>query len=140
MKKTLAVISALVCFAVLAARDSYASEPTTPTIETLSSTMSTVGLAISSQVPTEVVVSTKAGYRYVVVQNLDSTANLYCSENVAVSTITTRSSVGIKVVPNNIVYFSIVPSNSGTYVGSQYFYCLNDGASASTRAVIMRGR
>ena len=63
----------------------HAGEPTVGVASQLSSTNTCAGLAISNATPTDVVVSTSPAYRYVAVENIDTAANLWCSDNSGVT-------------------------------------------------------
>lgn len=107
-------------------------EQVTAVVDTLSSTETVRGISIATQTATSVIVSTTAGYRFVAVQNLDSTFDLYCAERVSVSSTTTSNSVGIKITANQLVNFSVRAYTD--------FFCLSASTSAATRAAIFRGR
>ena len=114
-----------------------AGEPTTGVFDQLSSTRVCVGISISSQTPTDVTESSGTEkYRFVSVQNLNTGASLYCSDNVAVSTITTNATAGVLIssnTPANIEKtFTLVPGDK--------WYCLTNLTTASTRAAVCRGR
>jgi hypothetical protein len=124
---------------ILAGSFSFALEPVTVTIDSVSSTTTVRGLDISSHTATNVVVSTAPLYRQVCIQNLSTTDWVACGDNVAVSTITTHNLMGVIVpAPATIatattpMCFSIVAGNS--------FYCRTSSVTATSRVVVIRGR
>lgn len=139
MKKMLFALLAIIGMAVPAKAQSPVTneipirgpEVVTAVVETLSSTDTVRGIDISNSAGTSVVISTSAGYRFVAVQNLDATANIYCAERSNVTSNNASNLVGIKITPGTLTYFSIRAFTD--------FFCINDGAS-SKRAAIFRGR
>ena len=92
-------------------------------------------LGIDSQTPTNVVASTTPGYAYVDILNLDTSTNVWCSDSVAVSSITTAALAGWKITttaPGNSKRFPLFPG--------KLWYCLNDGVYSKTRSIVCKGR
>ena len=114
-----------------------AGEPTTGVAEQLSSTHVCDGITNSSQTPTDVTESSGTEkYRFVTVQNQNTAASLYCSGNVAVSTIAANATLGVLISSNT-------PANierTFTLVPGEKWYCLGNLTTASTRAAVCRGR
>ena len=105
-------------------------QPVTAVAESFGSTDPVCGVSISNSAATSIIISTTSGFRNVSVQNLDTTAHIFCSSNAQVSA-TPGTSVGFKVFPGQIVFFAIVPYTN--------FYCIND-SSGAVWAAVMRGR
>lgn len=114
-------------------------EPITTVIGTVSSTDTVRGISISSSTPTSVVVDTAQRYRQVCVQNLDTTAALYCAERSNVSNSTASDLVGVVIAPAATATTPATPVCFSIRGGTD-FYCKTGSTSASTRAVIVRGR
>ena len=106
-------------------------DPVMQVSETVQSSYTISGVAISSSVGTGVIISTASMIRWVAVENLDSSANLFCSPRPGVSA-STGTTAGWEIAHGNSYKFVILP-------GSQ-FYCINDGGSASVWAVVYQGR
>jgi hypothetical protein len=97
-----------------------------------------IGLNISSTPATSVIVDRTQMFRWVEVQNLDSTDSLFCGPNSNVSTGTVSGTGWV------------IPRSSGTPVNFQSklfpvvpggdFFCRNGSESRATRAIIFRGR
>ena len=109
-----------------------------PVIIGVTSTITVTGIAISSSVPTDVVISTNPLYRQVCVQNLDTSNYIACGETVSVSTQPASAFAGVQIakgaaaVPIAPYCFELVPGKR--------FYCASGSTSASTNAVIIRKR
>ncbi len=125
--------------AVILAGSAHALETVTPTIDSVSSTITISGISITTQTATDVVISTFPLYRQVCVQNFDTSAFLACSENVSVSTLTANALAGTIIAPAATATQPATPTCFAVVAGKR-FYCLSSSVTASTRAGITRGR
>ena len=117
------------------AMPALAAEPTTGVREQMSIGAGCETIAISNLAPTSVVISTKAAYTYVAVQNIDSTYDINCGSHTAISTTSTSGYYGFTVAhgsPGSTVVWVIAPS--------QNWWCMTQKTTATTRATTCRGR
>lgn len=132
MRKFLtAFVLALAFVPGLSLKAQAATEPTTAIVETMSSTMTCLGVQISNSAGTMVLGSTVTAHRYVTVNNTDASAALWCAERSAVSVTAASVAAGFKITAGQSVFFALVPGMP--------FYCRSDGG-ASTWASVCRGR
>lgn len=116
-----------------------ALEQATATIDTVSSTMTIVGLTLSSSTPTSVIVSTAMLYRQVCVQNFDTSAFVACSENPGVSTMTANVAIGTIIAPAATATQPATPLCFSVVAGKN-FYCMTSSITGTTRIGTTRGR
>lgn len=138
MKKllvNLAVLAGIFCFSKTASAQPY---QVTPTSEQFQSTMTCYSIQVSSQIALGVVVSTQTLWRSASIQNRDSSANLYFSPDVLVSSqtgTTFNSHVGIEIA------FGTPGQTAGVVmVPGEQLYILNDSATKTSLATICLGR
>lgn len=108
------------------------------TTDSVQSTMTVSGIAISSAPATSVVINLKALYRQVCVQNLDTLNFLSCGETVNVSTITSSGFAGV-VISTKIAGAGMEPRCFEVVAGNDFF-CRSSSVTGSSRAVIVRKR
>lgn len=93
-------------------------------------------VSISSQPATEIVRSSVTFFTQIHVQNFDSGKQVWCSDSVDVSTLTTSNLAGVKIGTTGLdtdkITFPLVPG--------QLWYCINDGVTGIVRASICRRR
>lgn len=136
MKRILAGLALV----ILAGSFSFALEPVTVTIDSVSSSMTVRGIDISSSVPTSVIVSTTPLFRQVCVQNISTSTWLACGDNVKVSTITTGDGIGVVIPAAPTITTPYTPTCFSVVAGNHY-YCLHSAdLNGTSRAVIIRGR
>ena len=134
--KKLALVLALLC---LSASAHAAGSAIGSVIMTAGSSNTVVGMSISSHTTTSIVVDVNMVWKQVCVQNLDTSAALYCSENVLVSSITTNASIGVVVPPAASATQPLTPM-CFSIVAETDFYCRTGSVTGTTRAVIVRAR
>ena len=76
--------------------------------------------------------STNSLYTEVAIQNVDTSTGLWCSDDSAVNSTVGNEHCGWKIVAGQAADFRIISGNK--------FYCVNDGATGATYAVIRRSR
>jgi hypothetical protein len=113
-----------------------ASQPETAEVITSTKTCLPHSIPIMGVAPTDVVISTHQGYRWVEIDNLSGSFDAFCNERTNVSTSTTVgiSGAGVKggrVKANTMRKFMIKPFTK--------WYCVADGTSA-LEAVVCKGR
>ena len=106
------------------------AEPSQPNTETARSSITCSGFSISNVSPTDVIVSTNFGYNHVAIQNIDTSANLWCSENPSVTTGASTSAHGWLIQPYAAVNWVIKRFTR--------WYCISDGAT-STNSTVCKG-
>jgi hypothetical protein len=112
---------------------SSVGEPAAAVREIILSSQTVKTVDISSHTGTEVVVSTPAMFTTVLVQNLDGTCAVFCSELSGVLTDASSSNSGFKIWPYQSVVFKVVPGSM--------FYCRNNGGtSGTTKAAVGKWR
>lgn len=116
-----------------------ALETVTPTIDSVSSTMTIRGVDISSAPAFSIIISTSFLYRQACVQNFDTSAFLACSESVIVSTQTSQNSVGTIIAPAGSATTPAAPTCFAVVAGN-HFYCRTSSVTGTTRAGVTRGR
>lgn len=140
------LIAAILCVPVsLRASDvtfavpAVSAEHITATLETLSSTVSVRGYTIATQSATSVIFDTGAAFRFVDIQNLDTGADIACSETSSVMATAASGTVGFFIgrVVSNVYYSKRFALRAG-----QNFYCRSNatGSTAGSRAAVMTGR
>jgi len=130
---------ALVILAGTFSPRAFALEPVTVTINSVSSTMTVRGLDISSHTATSIVITTAPLYRQACVQNLSTTDWLACGDNVNVSTVTTNNLMGV-IVPAAATVATATTPICFSVVAGNHFYCRTSSVTATSRAVVIRGR
>jgi len=115
--------------------------PLTSVMATIGSSVTCVGMDISSQTATDLTDGTAAVqvWKQVCVQNLDTSNYLACSENVAVSTTTTNAAIGTILAKAPTATEPNLPACFSILAGSPY-YCRTSKTTGSTRAGVCRGR
>lgn len=111
-------------------------EKSTPVTLTVTEEVSVVGLTISSQTPTDIVVSTTAAWRSLTVYNLNVASTVYCGESTSVSTQTASAAVGHSI-PAGAVY-----GNPWTFLvrPATLFYCIVSHVTSSGRISVLKSR
>lgn len=134
VKKILTVLALLSLRSIAAAQPFQAQT----TVDIMTSTQTCSAVSVSSFTPTMVLTSTNVpngAYRYVAVQNLDSSNDLNCSDDVGVSTQSASVRLGFDVAkgsPGATVVWTLVPGEP--------WYCLSKSQSGSSTAIICKGR
>lgn len=139
MNKTILTAVLLLSAAFAHATDNTVLPPrekSTPVTLTVTEDVSVVGITISSQTPTDIVVSTTAAWRSLTVYNLHASSQVNCGESASVSTVTTSAAIG-HTVPAGAVY-----GNPWTFLvrPGVLFYCLGSHASSSIRISVLKSR
>ena len=139
MNKLILGVLLAVSYQALPGRSAHALENTQPFIATVASTMTTLGVSITSAPAFNVIISTNWGYRQVCVQNLDTTYSLACGDNILVSTLTTHALMGT-VIPPAVSTTTAVTPTCFSVVAYNPYYCRTTSRSGSTRASVTRAR
>lgn len=139
MNKSILTAALLLSAALAQAADNTVLPPrekSTPVTLTVTEDVGVVGIDISSQTPTDIVVSTTAAWRSLTVYNLNVSSQVNCGESPTVSTVTASAAIG-HTVPAGAVY-----GNPWTFFvrPGTLFYCLNSHASAAGRISVLRSR
>lgn len=113
-------------------------EPAT-NITTVKSSFTVVGVNISSQTPTNIVIDNTQMFRKVCVQNVETVNSIACSENALVSTTTTNSLIGI-IIPPATSTTSVPSPTCFDILPGRPFYCLGSKTTATSRAIVLRAR
>lgn len=113
-------------------------EPATKVTAVKSST-TVVGISIATQTATSIIGSIAQMYSQACVQNLDTSAALYCGENSLAISSVTGSVVGTVVPPAASATSPLPPTCFGVIPGYNY-YCLSGSVTAATKAVVIRVR
>lgn len=135
MKKMLGILALLGCFALGGAGKAQAQ---VPSFNVRLSSVPTIGVDISSSAPTTIVNVTE-NWIGVCVQNLDTTANVYCSANVNVSSVTTNANIGNVVAAAASATSVASPTCFALAIGQPY-YCMGGKTTGICRTVITRMR
>lgn len=113
-------------------------EMVSPSIESVGSTNTVMGITIASSPVTSVIISTAALYRQVCVQNLDQSGYLACGETINVSTMSSSAFAGVIITTASTT--NIVPPYCFTVPPGTNFYCGSSRVNTTSRAIIMRKR
>lgn len=141
--KNFLISVALLVMPVLASAQIVAPRAVTDVELTFKSTMTCVSLAVSSaanvNAPTQVIASTQTLWGSISIQNRDSTANIYCSDSVAVTSQTAAGTL------NTATGWEIPAGSPGGassfYIGpGQLWYCVNDTITRTSNISLCKGR
>ena len=136
MKKLLLTLAVLLGLSGVAG-----AVPLTSVMDTIGSSVTCVGMDISSQTATDLTDGTAAVqvWKQVCVQNLDASNYLAVSENVAVATTTTNAAIGTILRAAPTATTPDPPTCFSILAGSPY-YARTSKTTGTTRAGVCRGR
>ena len=133
MKRLLAVV--VLSILALAAASSPAKAGDL-VIQTALTSHTVVGMAISSSPAVSILGGTQRGWRQIGIQNLDTSAALYCGDTINVSSVTSNAA-GVVIAPATSAVAVAQPTWFYILANQDYF-CRTGSTSASTRAVIIK--